>query len=236
MNKNKLKKFIVNNEIEQFFSLISEYKFESKRTEKSLLLLKSRFSKIENDNINGILSQSTYSIQRNQIINGLIEIIDSNVINTKTPTFKENNKDTLLANQTIIINQNNRIIEKQDELKENSEKIFEKISEQYTYLISNIKSNISETEIQTIIENIQRNENNMINIGLDIMNHINWAFEEYGKDLDDRLHEIHTDLKKSDSWRTKLELSVPFLNLLGINLKHEVYLNKYIKWIKEKFA
>lgn len=233
---NRIKELIADNKIEQVFLFISEHKKMNKKTENSLLLLKSRFNKLENDNILGILSQSDYSVQRSQIINALIEFLDGNIFEVEktNPDIEYGFENTLLDNQIKIINQNEEIIKQQSLLNSKSERILNKLPNQYSYLSDN--QNISEKQMQTIIENIQKNENSMINIGLDIMNHINWAFEEYGKDLDEKLHEIHNILKNSDNWKTKLELSVPLINMLGINLKHEVYLNKYINRIKDKFS
>ena len=60
------------------------------------------------------------------------------------------------------------------------------------------------------------------------------AFAEHGDKLED-LKEIYTDLKKSDNWQSKIEISVPLLNLVGINIKTEVKLNKILKWIHNTF-
>ena len=42
-------------------------------------------------------------------------------------------------------------------------------------------------------------------------------------------------MKKTENWSTKIKFSVPLLNLIGVNIESEVKLNKYIKWIEEKF-
>lgn len=112
-----------------------------------------------------------------------------------------------------------------------------KIDKCYDIMISELKKNRVDTErIEEIIVNINNsNRDTVIEVGQEIMGHINWAFEEYGKDFDESLQEVYANLKQSDNWTTKLQLSIPLLDLLGINIKHELKLNKFIKWIHNTF-
>lgn len=90
--------------------------------------------------------------------------------------------------------------------------------------------------IEQIIENINnKNEQTIIEVGQNILGHINWAFDEYGEEFNESMKETITNLNKSDNWQTKIKFSVPLLNLIGVNIEHEVKLNKYLKWIYNTF-
>ena len=95
---------------------------------------------------------------------------------------------------------------------------------------------IDTARIQLIMRNINRqHELTMIEVGQSIMEHINWAFQEHGKDLENTFHEIYNDLKSTDVTETKLKISVPLLHLLGVELSSEVKLNKFINDLESRF-
>jgi len=90
--------------------------------------------------------------------------------------------------------------------------------------------------MEQLIQNINtQNEQTTIEVGQNIMGHINWAFENHKEEFSESMRETLAEMKKSDNWSTKIEFGVPLLNLLGVNIKHEVKLNKYLKWLGENF-
>jgi len=55
----------------------------------------------------------------------------------------------------------------------------------------------------------------------EIMQLIGTAFELHQGDMDEKLNALYADLKKTDDVNMKLKLSVPIINLLGLNLETE---------------
>jgi len=51
------------------------------------------------------------------------------------------------------------------------------------------------------------------------MQMIGTAFELHQGDMDEKLKDIYNDLKQTDDVQMKLKLSVPLINLLGVNLE-----------------
>ncbi|NOQ25654.1 MAG: GTP-binding protein [Bacteroidales bacterium] len=103
---------------------------------------------------------------------------------------------------------------------DNQEEIKKKLKSHSEYLINLLdNSKITDASILEAIKEINAKQTAEI-IG-DIMQWIATAFEHFDGDMDDKLKEIYTDLKKTDNFQMKLKLSVPFINLLGINLETE---------------
>jgi len=67
-----------------------------------------------------------------------------------------------------------------------------------------------------------------------IMNWITDAFELFDGSMDEKLKEIYKDLKKTDDVQAKLRLSVPFINMLGINLEAEFDVKSWATKIYQK--
>jgi len=131
-----------------------------------------------------------------------------------------------------------------EEVKKNQAKISRYLELNYGNLILQLEENAEKLEKQGLnVENIEdyiekinnQSQEKIIEVGVLIMEQINWAFEEYGKEFDSSLQKLHDNLQKSDNWSTKIKLSVPLLNLIGIKIEHEVKLNKFIKWIYNYF-
>jgi phosphoenolpyruvate carboxylase len=115
--------------------------------------------------------------------------------------------------------------------------ISDKIDVSYQNMIAELDTKTVDVEkLEQLIVNINnQSEQTIIKVGQNIMEHINWAFEKYGNDFDANLQEVYNNLKQSDNWTTKIKFFVPLLNLVGINIEHEVRLNKYIKWLHNTF-
>ncbi len=97
------------------------------------------------------------------------------------------------------------------EIPENSQKISE-IQQETTYLFQELNSNL---------------EGGLTELLTQTFDYIDIHFEE----LDEKQQQIYKDLKKSDNWQTKIKLTVPLINLIGLKVEHEIKLNKLIKRI-----
>jgi hypothetical protein len=53
--------------------------------------------------------------------------------------------------------------------------------------------------------------------------------------MDEKQKEIYNDLKKIDDIQMKLKLSIPFINLLGINFETELDVKNWFKRMYKKF-
>ena len=128
--------------------------------------------------------------------------------------------EELKQNQSSIIKNQQEILLGQNEIKG-------KIDNQYDFLLKLPENILNTNEIEKVIIDIQ-NEHSYTIIN-QILDYIDFVFEVYSDELDIKLKEIHSDLKKSDNWQTKLKLSIPILNWIGIKFEHEFKLNKFIK-------
>jgi len=108
-----------------------------------------------------------------------------------------------------------------------------KIDLQYEYLI-NLPTN--STIKECIEEAIQElNDQQTEEIAKEIMGYITTAFVAFEGEMDDKLTKIYTDLKDTDNIQAKLKLSVPFINMLGINFEAEFDVKSWAKKMYDKY-
>ncbi len=67
-----------------------------------------------------------------------------------------------------------------------------------------------------------------------IMQGIAIAINQSIGDLNNRLTEIYTDLKKTNDVQMRLKLAVPFINMLGVNLEAEFDIKSWAAKMYEK--
>ena len=94
--------------------------------------------------------------------------------------------------------------------------IIGKLNEHHQYLIEKLRNNQISYEIAEAIEEL--NAQQTTKVTKEIMRQISTAFELFSGDMDVKLKDIYTDLKKTNDLEKKLKLSVPLINLLGIEL------------------
>ena len=120
-----------------------------------------------------------------------------------------------------------KILSNTEVLKEGQKEIKKKLDEHYQYLIQLPKNESDKKEILTAIKKIEKEQSH--EIVEKMIDYMSRAFLELDEEIDDKLHNIYTDLKKTYDWQTKVKLSVPLLNLVGVNIETEFKLNKFIK-------
>jgi len=106
------------------------------------------------------------------------------------------------------------------------------INSHYEYLINLPDNHKIKEGIQEAIK--EMNTQQTAEITSEIMQWIAIGLEQFDGDMDDKLKEIYNDLKKTDDLQAKLKLSVPFINLLGINLETEFDIKNWAKKMYEK--
>ncbi|MBT3210366.1 MAG: hypothetical protein HN704_15920 [Bacteroidetes bacterium] len=94
-----------------------------------------------------------------------------------------------------------------------------------------IKSKIKD-EIADAIKEMNAAQTSEIEKG--ITKYIASVFDEHQDYLDGRLKEIYADIKQTDDIQMKLKLSVPLLNLIGINLETEFDIKSWVSKMYEK--
>ena len=166
-------------------------------------------------------------------------------VNEREINISKNKVEKLLKEELDKLHKRHDAHDKNfEEVKENQTKISRYLELNYGNLILQLEENEKKLEKQGLnVENIEdyidkinnQSQEKIIEVGVLILEQINWAFEEYGKEFDSSLQKLHDNLKKSDNWTTKIKIAVPFLNLIGIKIEHEVKLNKFIKWIYNYF-
>ena len=117
-------------------------------------------------------------------------------------------------------------------IKETQNEIKIKLNEHYTYLIQIPEINKIKDDILVAIKEMDAQQSEEITE--EIMQGIAKAFKLQKGDTDKKLNDIFTDLKKTDDVQMKLKLSVPFINLLGINLETEFDVKNWATKMYEK--
>jgi len=108
------------------------------------------------------------------------------------------------------------ISKKQDELKIT-------LYEQYQHLLQiPLNNQIVDTIIAAVKEINSQQKNQIVD---EVMKWIAVGFEAFSNEVDEKLEKQYNDLKKTDNLEMKLKLSVPFINLLGIDIGTEVNFN-----------
>lgn len=145
---------------------------------------------------------------RPQVLEKVIEFLEQEEL------FKKlNDKLDIALDELKDLKDEHKVIH--DKLKE----IKNKLDKHYQYLIKLPVNNNIKEDITGLIN--QLNKQQIERITEDIMKEVVDIFESYHGDMAEILTEIYTDLKRTDDTQMKLKLSVPFINLLGINLESE---------------
>ncbi len=127
-----------------------------------------------------------------------------------------------------------RLESKAEKIERNTEQIKSQLNEQLEYLLSlEINSNFKKAELISAIEDISSEQRERIY--QEMLELISHAFELHQNDMDEKLKTIFDDLKKSDSISSKLELSVPLLNLVGIKFKTELDIKNWCEKMYKKY-
>jgi GTPase SAR1 family protein len=125
-------------------------------------------------------------------------------------------------------------------IKEMEQRIQKRLSqiEQYLLVMHEMlkAKEIDIDQVNRMVNNINsQNQHLIVEVGKQIMGHINWAFEQHENEMDEKLKEIYADLRQTDNIETRIKLSVPLLNLLGLNIETDIKLNDFIKWLESKY-
>lgn len=177
-----------------------------------------------------------------------IELREINIKEIEDHFLRRIKNEKLLLTESEILSQiesiKQSIIDRLDKIDNNVIKSFEiqskianKIDFLYAKIISDLECHkISQLRIEEIVQNINKlSKYEIEKTGLEIAQHINYAFEYYTDKLDEKLFNQYEQLREAENWSTKLKLTVPFLSLIGVNLEHEVDVKKYIKWLHSTF-
>jgi internalin A len=97
--------------------------------------------------------------------------------------------------------------------------IIDKLDTHFEYLINLPDNQQIKENIHDAIEEMNAQQSS--EIIKEIMKEIDTAVSQSKGELDHKLNEIYSDLKKTDDVQLKLKLAVPFINVLGINLETE---------------
>lgn len=118
------------------------------------------------------------------------------------------------------------IIENQDELKI-------KLEEHYQYLTRIPENSKINDEIIEAVKEV--NALQTADLKNEILEQIADAFTLFNGNMDDKLEKIYNDLKKTDDLEAKLKLSVPLINLLGIEFGVERGVKSWASKMFEKY-
>lgn len=134
--------------------------------------------------------------------------------------------DSVLAHNQNVKSDLEMIIETQ-------KSISVRLEDHYHYLVTANGNNAQYPELLEYIK--QMTEEQRFQTSMEIMKCLALAFEHFGNNIDARLTEIYTDLKQTDDVQTRLTLSVPFINLLGINLETEFDIKSWATKMYNKY-
>jgi hypothetical protein len=159
------------------------------------------------------------------------EIID--ILKIKLSNRNVNSCNLTLKNKleviTVIDNNSDSklIIEKLNEIKNDTDKINEKLDVHFNYLISKLGDSSFKGELLKSINQIT--SNNQIALSTDIFQ----ALSELDFSIDGRLEELYIDLKKSSNLEAKIKLGIPLMQAItgcDIEVKFDVK-----KWGQEMY-
>lgn len=128
--------------------------------------------------------------------------------------------DALLANDKDMKCDLERVLENQEEIKE-------KLDVHYQYLIKIPVNGNLKDEIVAAVKELNEQQSGEITEA--VMEWIAIGFDQFDGEMDSKLKQIYTDLKKSDNVEMKLKLSVPLINLLGIELETKFDVKSWAK-------
>ena len=134
-----------------------------------------------------------------------------------------------------------KIHESKSEKRNNT--LIEIINTQYNCLITILfenNSKLDKTEIdikklENLIQIIEMKDESTILIVVDeIIDQIDNSIKLHEAIIDEKLQDIYQNLKKSNNPKTKLKLSIPFLNVLGIQIEKEVYVKNFFEGVWDR--
>jgi internalin A len=111
--------------------------------------------------------------------------------------------------------------------------IADKINSHYEYLINLPDNNTIRDGIYEMMQEL--NAQQTAEITGEIMDWVTTAFVEFDGEMDKKLQDIYNDLKKTDDIQAKLKLSIPFINMLGINFETEFDVKSWAKKMYKKY-
>jgi hypothetical protein len=132
-----------------------------------------------------------------------------------------------------VLNKLNGLKRDVEIIKENQQEIKFVINSHYDYLINLPDNKLIKGDIKEIINEISAQQTS--EIVTEIMKMLAVTFEESNIEIDKKLKDIYYDLKKTGDLKAKLKLSVPFINILGINLETEFDLKSWTKKMYDKY-
>jgi hypothetical protein len=119
-------------------------------------------------------------------------------------------------------------------IKKDTEIIKNKMDLHLEYLISLTRNSITMDDIQKVIKKINAQQTTeMINEFTMVLTSHEKVFNDK---LDEKLRDIYTGLKQTEDVQAKLSLSIPFINLLGINFDVEFDVKSWAKKMYDKFG
>jgi hypothetical protein len=119
-----------------------------------------------------------------------------------------------------------------NEIKSDTTEIRENQYFQFEYLEEILHGRVSKEEYNSMMDELL-NKQSVALIG-DLMDGISNTIELMEEDLDEKLIALYEELKKTDDVGVKLKLSVPILNLLGLNIESEIDIKSWAKKMYEK--
>jgi len=139
------------------------------------------------------------------------------------PTFNEVKEirdilDKVLANEENILDSVEKIIDSQEEIKL-------LLDSHYQYIINQPENSNINDELLASIKDISENQTKQIT--QETMLWIANAFDLLEDDMDEKLKDLCTDIKKTDDLKLKLKLSVPLINLIGVKFESEFDLKSW---------
>ncbi len=108
-----------------------------------------------------------------------------------------------------------------------------KLDLHYNYLISLPCNGKIKNEIEETIKELNTQQTDKITGELTAT--LIAIFREFDKEIDAKLKGIYNDLKKTDNLQTKLKLSIPLINLLGIDLGVEFDIKSWATKMYKKY-
>lgn len=134
--------------------------------------------------------------------------------------------DEILSGSNHIKSNLEVIIEKQEELST-------KINQQYNYLYEISNKIADKDEVISAISQISESQTTAVTN--EVMEYIANSFETLDQQIDDKIRSVYEDLINTDDVQVRLGLSVPLINLLGINLGVEWDVKSWTSKMYQKY-
>jgi GTPase SAR1 and related small G proteins len=127
-----------------------------------------------------------------------------------------------------------KVLEKEDKILIDTSEIKAKLDLHFEYFKANLPNyGDIKDEIEDAIRHLNNQQTN--EIVNEIMTWVTTAFGMFDNEMDEKLKNIHDDINKTDDIQAKLKLSIPFINLLGINFETEFDIKSWAKKMHEKY-